>query len=82
MNYRKKGYYARDYKDSWSTNVVKGTIAPREVEEFKGIRGYIVKYFAFYYNNRYYIYKEAKYRVSYWPQELRPKLFKGIKEVD
>ena len=67
MNYRKKGHYTRDYRDSWSTNIVKGTIVPREVEEFKGIRGYIVKYFTFYYNNRYYIYKEAKYRVSYWP---------------
>ena len=51
MNYKKKGHYARDYKDSWSTNAVKGTIAPREVEEFKGIRGYTVKYFTFYYNN-------------------------------
>ena len=33
------------------TLIVKGTIVPREVEEFKGIRGYTVKYFAFYYNN-------------------------------
>ena len=51
MNCRKKGYYARDYRDGWSTNTVKGTIVPREVEEFKGIRGYTVRYFAFYYNN-------------------------------
>ena len=82
MNYRKKGYYARDYRDSWSTNIVKGTTAPREVEEFKGIRGYIVKYFTFCYNNQCYIYKEAKYRVSYQPQELRLDLFKGTKEAD
>ena len=65
MNYRKRGYYARDYRDGWGTNAVKGTTASREVEEFKGTRGYIVKYFAFYYNNRCYTYKEAKYRVSY-----------------
>ena len=56
-----------DYKDSQSTNIVKGTTIPREVEEFKGIRGYIVKYFAFYYNNKYYIYKKVKYEVSYQP---------------
>ena len=48
---RKKGHYARDYKDSWSTNIVKGIIIPREVEGFKGIRVYAVKYFTFYYNN-------------------------------
>ena len=39
MNYKKRGYYARDYRDGWGTNIVKGTIVPREVEEFKGIRG-------------------------------------------
>ena len=66
MNYRKKGYYARDYKDNWGTNAVKGTIIPGEVEEFKGIRGYIVKYFTFYYNNRYYLYKEVEHGVNYW----------------
>ena len=65
MNCKKKGHYARDYRDGWSTNTVKGTIVPREVKEFKGTRGYAIKYFAFYYNNRYYIYKEAKYGVSY-----------------
>jgi hypothetical protein len=65
MNYRKKGYYARDYKDNWGTNAVKGTIIPREVEEFKGIRGCIVKYFIFCYNNRCHVYKEVKYGVSY-----------------
>jgi hypothetical protein len=51
MNYRKKGHDTRDYKDNWSTNIVKGTIVSREVEEFKGIKGYIVRYFAFYYKN-------------------------------
>ena len=82
INYKKKEYHTRDYRDGQNTNAVKGTIVPREVEEFKGIRGYTVKYFTFYYNNQYYIYKEAKYKVSYWPQKLRPKLFKGIEEVD
>ena len=52
MNYEKRGHYARDCRDGQSTNTVKGTTAPREVEEFKGTRGYAVKYFTFYYNNQ------------------------------
>ena len=51
MNYEKRGHYARDCRDGQSTNTVKGTTAPREVEEFKGTRGYAVKHFAFCYNN-------------------------------
>jgi len=37
-----------------------------EKEEFKGTWEYKLKYFAFYYNNSYPIYKETKYGVSYW----------------
>ena len=33
-------------------------------EKLKGIREYIIKSFAFYYNNYYPIYQEAKYGVS------------------
>ena len=53
-----------------------------EKEEFKGTQECAVKYFAFYYNNIYQIYKEAKYSTSYWPKELKPDTFKGIKEED
>jgi len=28
---------------------------------------YSIKYFAFYYNNAYQIYKDVKYGISYWP---------------
>ena len=35
-------------------------------EKLKGIKKYIIKSFAFYYNNYYPIYQEAKYSVSYW----------------
>ena len=35
-------------------------------EKLKGIREYIIKSFAFYYNNYYQTYQEAKYSVSYW----------------
>ena len=51
-------------------------------EEFKGTQKYIVKHFAFYYNNTYQIHKEAKYSTSYQPKELKPDMFKGIEEED
>ena len=35
-------------------------------KKLKGIKEYIIKSFAFYYNNYYLIYQEAKYGVSYW----------------
>ena len=34
-------------------------------EKLKGIKEYIIKSFAFYYNNYYYIYQEAEYSASY-----------------
>ena len=39
---------------------------PKGSEELKGIKGYIVKHFAFYYDNKCPVYKEAKYSTSYW----------------
>ncbi len=51
-------------------------------KEFKGIQDYIVKYFAFCYNNVCQIYKEAKYGISYWPKELKPNMFKGTEKED
>ena len=51
-------------------------------EEFKGTKEYIVKYFAFCYNNICQIYKEAKYSTSYWLKELKLDIFKGIEEED
>ena len=42
----------------------------------------MVKHFAFYYNNIYQIYKEAKNSISYWLKELKLDMFKGIKEKD
>ena len=52
-------------------------------KKLKGIREYIIKNFIFYYNNYYYlIYQEAKYSVSYQPQELKLNILKGTKEAD
>ena len=51
-------------------------------EEFKGIKEYMVKYFAFCYNNICQIYKETKYSTSYQPKELKLDTFKGTKKED
>ena len=52
-------------------------------KKLKGIREYIIKSFAFYDNNNYYlIYQKAKYSASYWLQELKLDILKGTKEVD
>ena len=51
-------------------------------EKLKGIREYIIKSFVFYYNNYYPIHQEAKYGVSYWPQELKLDVLKGTKEAN
>ena len=32
----------------------------------KGIRECAIRHFAFYYNNIYLVYEEAKYGISYW----------------
>ena len=53
---------------------------PRSEEKLKGIREYIIKSFVFCYNNYYQIHQDAKYGVSYWPQELKLDVFKGTKE--
>ena len=51
-------------------------------EKLKGIKEYIIKSFIFCYNNYCPIYQEAKYGVSYWPQELKLDILKGTKEAD
>ena len=51
-------------------------------KKLKGIRKYTIKSFAFYYNNYYLIYQEAKYSTSYQPQELKLDTLKGIKKAD
>ena len=60
----------------------KGITILRNIKEFKGIQGCAIKHFAFYYDDRYLIYKEAKYGVSYWLQEPQFNQFKGTKERD
>ena len=51
-------------------------------KKLKGIRECIIKSFIFYYNNYYLTYQEAKYSVSYQPQELKLDILKGTKKTD
>ena len=51
-------------------------------EKLKGTKEYIIKSFAFCYNNYCLIYQEAKYGASYQLQELKLDVLKGTKEAD
>ena len=48
----------------------------------RGTKECLIKYFIFCYNNVYRTYKDAKYGVSYWPQELELRGLKGTRELD
>ena len=50
--------------------------------KLKGTKEYIIKSFAFYYNNYYPTHQEAKYGANYQLQELKSDVLKGIKEAD
>jgi len=54
----------------------------KRTKEFKKTRGCVVKHFAFYYDNGCQVYEEAKYGISYWPQELSPDKFRDTKEEE
>ena len=84
MKCRKQGHYVRNCGNQ-------SIILLRNIERFKGVnkkekfkgtQEYKLKYFAFYYDNSYLIYKETKYGASYWPQELSLEQFRGIKEKE
>ena len=51
-------------------------------EKLKGTREYIIKSFAFYYNNYCPTHQEAKYGASYQPQKLKLNVLKGTKKAD
>ena len=55
---------------------------PYSKEKLKGIKEYIIKSFIFCYNNYYPTHQEAKYSVSYQPQELKLDIFKSTEEAD
>ena len=63
-------------------NIVKGTSTIRSEEKIKGIKVYIIKNFAFCYNDYCLVYQDTKYNISYYPQELKLKRLKGTKKED
>ena len=65
IKYKKQGYYAKDYRQGQRTNIVKDISILYSKKKLKGIKKYIIKSFAFCYNNYYLIHQEAKYGASY-----------------
>jgi hypothetical protein len=48
----------------------------------RGTKECLIQSFAFCYNNACRIYEDAKYGVSYWPQEPELRGLRGIRELD
>ena len=59
-----KGHFTKDYKSGQQNYVVKGINLGRDHNRVKVIREYLIKHFAFYYNNAYKVYKDAKYGIK------------------
>ena len=64
MKYGKKGHFTKDCKSSQQNYAVKGTNIVQNNNYIKVIKEYLIKYFAFYYNSAYKVYKDAKYGVK------------------
>ena len=82
IKYKKQGYYIRDYRQGQRINTVKGISMLYSEEKLKGIREYIIKNFIFCYNDYCLTHQEAKYGISYQPQELKLDILKGTKKAD
>ena len=48
----------------------------------KATKEYLIRHFAFCYNSAYRVYKDAKYSIGWWPQELELSHAKAIQELD
>jgi hypothetical protein len=48
----------------------------------RGTKECSIQSFAFCYNNAYRIYEDAKYSISYWPQEPKLRGLRGTRESD
>ena len=64
MKCGKKSYFARDYKNGQQSYAVKGINTLQDNDYVKATREYLIKYFAFYYNSAYTVYKDAKYGIK------------------
>ena len=54
----------------------------RERDQIKVIKEYLIKYFTFYYNSAYKVYKDAKYSIGQQLQELELNHAKATQELD
>ena len=45
---------------------IKGIYILRDGKQAKAIRKFLIKYFAFYYNSVYTVYKNTKYGIGWW----------------
>ena len=85
INYKQQSHFAKDCKMQTSgivTNQLKGTQKPQNTKELKRIKEYVLKHFAFCYDDKCPVYKETKYGASYQPQEPELEQLKGIKKMD
>ena len=64
MKCGKKGYFIKNYKGGQQNHVVKGTNTAQINNYIKTTREYLIRYFAFYYNSAYRVYKDAKYSIG------------------
>ena len=62
----RKGHFVKDYKGGQQNHTVKGTNILKDNDQVKVIREYLIKYFAFYYNSAYRVYKDTKYGTGWW----------------
>ena len=66
MKCGRKGYFTKNCKGGQQNYIVKGTNILRDNNQVKVIRECLIKYFAFYYNSIYKVYKDAKYGTRWW----------------
>jgi hypothetical protein len=63
IRYSKKGYYIKKYGNTTQgkPSEFKSKSILKNNDRIKGIREYLIKHFAFYYNSTYIVYKNTKY---------------------
>ena len=59
-----KGYYTKNCKGSQQNYTAKGINILKNNNQVKVIRECLIKYFTFYYNSVYKIYKDTKYSIE------------------
>jgi len=70
MNCGKQNHFTKNCRKQGPSAVInqlRGIKTPQNTKELKGTKGCAVKHFAFCYNNKYPVHKEAKYGANYWP---------------